>query len=203
MSDRSPDAELHAIQQLMAALEPLDAEARSRVVSYVFGRLGISGPARSPEFSVLASGSVPAEVSSATARPPQSQPLDIRTLREQKSPKSATEMAAVAAYYLSELAPPGERKREMTAADVTRLFKHAGFPLPGTPKMTLVHAKNAGYLDPGSERGTYVLNPVGYNLVAHKLPSGAPSPARSDVRVKLKRRSATGNARKTNVRRSR
>lgn len=202
MSDRSPDAELHAIQQLIAALEPLDAEARSRVVGYVFGRLGISGPPRSPEFSVLGSGSASAEVPSGATRPPQSQPLDIRTLREQKSPKSATEMAAVAAYYLSELAPPGERKREMTAADVTRLFKHAGFPLPGTPKMTLVHAKNAGYLDPGPERGTYVLNPVGYNLVAHKLPSGASSPERSNLRSKPKHRSARASVRK-NIGRSR
>src|SRR3972149_1179536 len=75
------------------------------------------------------------------------------------------------------------------APDVTRLFKHAGFPLPGTPKMTLVHAKNAGYLDPGSERGTYVLNPVGYNLVAHKLPSGASSAGRSEPLAKPKRRS--------------
>lgn len=110
-------------------------------------------------------------------------------------------MAAVAAYYLSELAPPGERKREMTAADLTRLFKHAGFPLPGTPKMTLVHSKNAGYLDPVPERGTYVLNPVGYNLVAHKLPSGSSSAERSHARSKPKRRSARAIVRK-NVGRS-
>lgn len=197
MTNGSPDVELHAIQQLIAALEPLDEEARSRVVGYVFGRLGISGPRHSPEFSVLGAGSAAAAgVPTGAARPPQSQPLDIRTLREQKSPRSATEMAAVAAYYLSELAPLAERKREMTAADVTRLFKHAGFPLPGTPKMTLVHAKNAGYLDPGSDRGTYVLNPVGYNLVAHKLPSGASSAGPSKPRAEPKRRSARGRVKK-------
>ena len=196
MTERSPDVELHAIQQLIAVLEPLDEEARSRVVGYVFGRLGISGPLHSPEFSVLGAGSASAGVPTGVTRPPQSQPLDIRTLREQKSPRSATEMAAVAAYYLSELAPSAERKREMTAADVTRLFKHAGFPLPGTPKMTLVHAKNAGYLDPGSERGTYVLNPVGYNLVAHKLPSGASSAGRSEPGARPKRRSARGRVKK-------
>jgi len=35
--------------------------------------------------------------------------------------------------------------------------------------MTLVHAKNAGYLD-SSGPGSYKLNPVGYNLVAHAMP---------------------------------
>lgn len=59
-------------------------------------------------------------------------------------------MAAVAAYYLSEVAPPDDRKSEISASDITKLFKQANFPSPGSPKMTLVHAKNAGYLDPGS-----------------------------------------------------
>jgi Transmembrane secretion effector len=36
--------------------------------------------------------------------------------------------------------------------------------------MTLTNAKNAGYLN-ALERGRFKLNPVGHNLVAHKLPS--------------------------------
>lgn len=202
MSDRTADIELQAIQQMIAALDPLDAEARTRVVDYVFGRLGIAGRLGPSEFRVLgasASAEVPSIVSGSLA----TSPVDIRTLREKKSPRSATEMAAVAAYYLSELALPAERKREMTATDLTRLFKQAGFPLPGTPKMTLVHAKNAGYLDPGPERGAYVLNPVGYNLVAHKLPASDSSTSRSpSARAGAKRRPAKSRA-KTTAKRSR
>jgi hypothetical protein len=37
--------------------------------------------------------------------------------------------------------------------------------------MTLVNAKNAGYLDRIAS-GQYRLNPVGHNLVTHKLPRG-------------------------------
>ena len=52
--------------------------------------------------------------------------------------------------------------------------------------MTLVDTKNAGYLDNGSARGLYRLNPVGYNLVAHSLPAGGGA-ERSPARKRRKR----------------
>ena len=56
------------------------------------------------------------------------------------------------------------------AGDIKRYFKPANFPLPtGRHDVTLNNAKNAGYLDAIGE-GKYRLNPVGDNLVAHKLP---------------------------------
>ena len=96
--------------------------------------------------------------------------VDIRSFGQEKSPRSANERVAVVGYYLSELAPAEERKAEISAGDITKYFKQAAFPLPGAARMTLVNAKNAGYLDAGTERGTYRLNPVGHNLVAHSLP---------------------------------
>jgi hypothetical protein len=97
---------------------------------------------------------------------------DVRTLREEKTPKSANEMAALVAYYVSELAPATERKPEINKTDVERYFKTAGFRLTANAGQTLVNAKNAGYLDAGSDVGYYKLNPVGYNLVVHRLGSG-------------------------------
>ena len=171
MSETKDDQELRAIQQVIAALSDIDSEARARVINYVFQRLGISTPAVLVEAG--ASGAAPAhgmEAAASLARPGRRQ-VDIRTFGQEKSPRSVNERVAVVGYYLSELAPADERKSEISAADITKYFKQAGFPLPGAARMTLVNAKNAGYLDAGADRGTYKLNPVGHNLVAHTLPA--------------------------------
>lgn len=165
MPARTPDQELQAIEALIAALEPLDSEARSRVVSYAFSRLGLrassalSLPTSSPQ-------------SSPTSVSPLTGVTDIRTLKDEKAPRSAIEMALLMAYYLSEIAPAGERRERVNADDVKKYFKQGGYPLPKAPHMTLVHAKNAGYLDSVGE-GTFRLNPVGYNLVVHGLPANS------------------------------
>lgn len=97
-------------------------------------------------------------------------------------------MAAIVAYYLAELAPKEERKTEITAADLEKYFKQAGFRLPKEARFTLVNSKSAGYLDAGSKSGGYKLNPVGYNLVTHGLPSSKPANRPSTPRrKKLKR----------------
>ena len=85
-----------------------------------------------------------------------------------KRPSSANGMAAIVAFYLSELVPEGERKLEVQAEDMKKYFKQAVFPLPKQPRMLLPNAKNSGYFD--TSGGGYKLNPVGYNLVAHNLP---------------------------------
>lgn len=42
MSDQNIDSELKAIQTLLSTLEPLDKDARKRVIDYVFQRLEIN-----------------------------------------------------------------------------------------------------------------------------------------------------------------
>jgi hypothetical protein len=79
-------------------------------------------------------------------------------------------MVAVLAYYLAHLAPAHERRDHIVPDDIKKYFPQANFELPtGSPGVTLVNAKNAGYLD-GTGAGKYRLNPVGHNLVTHKLP---------------------------------
>ena len=94
-------------------------------------------------------------------------------------------MVAVMAYYLSNLAPPGERRDYIVSDDIKLYFNQANFPLPtGRPGVTLVNTKNAGYLD-ALTGGQYRLNPVGHNLVAHKLgKDDGVAPARSTRRVR-------------------
>jgi hypothetical protein len=191
MSSVAGDAEIQAIEQVIGALDPLDQEARARVLDYTFKRLGME-----ERPSAQLSEPSPAPVSDApTSEPIVSSPSprhDIRSLREQKQPKSANEMAAVVAYYLADLAPPDERKKEIGTADIEKYFKQAGHPLPQAIEKTLRNAAHAGYFD-SAARGLYSLNPVGHNLVAHGLPRAGAS-AKPGSRKKKKGSSSTSKS---------
>lgn len=182
MSESKDDQELRAIQQVIAALSDLDSEARARVINYVFQRLGISSPVALAEAGASGASPAPGMEGATALTLPGRRQVDIRSFGEEKSPRSANERVAVVGYYLAELAPADEHKTEISAADITKYFKQAGFPLPGAARMTLVNAKNAGYLDAGAERGTYKLNPVGHNLVAHSLPAAGAATRRKSTR---------------------
>jgi hypothetical protein len=169
MAESEADAELEALTSVLTVLAPLEQNARSRVVDYVLRRFGLpSAPVQSGQPPIAPAAPAPTQAGSADV-------TDIRSLTDQKKPKSAIEMAAVVAYYLAYAAPETEKKAELSASDITKYFHQANFRLPGQASMTLVHAKNAGYIDAGSKRGSYKLNPVGYNLVAHRLPTDATS----------------------------
>jgi len=174
----SEDPELRAINTMVAALSPLKDEQRLRAIEYVlrrFNAVTLQAPPVAPTSIGYALTSTPAAPFT-TGAP---SIVDIRTLREQKDPKSANEMATLVAYYLSELAPPTDRKSEISTADVERYFKIAGFKLPADARFTLVNARNAGYLDSAGS-GQYKLNPVGYNLVVHRM--GKADDGKSEVR---------------------
>ncbi len=164
------DAELLAIRAVLGALVPLKREGRTRVLDYVLKRLGVTdSPLPPASTSPSLTRSVDAYITSTTSES-RGQPNDIRSLTKEKAPRSANEMAALVAYYVTELAPEPYRKESITADDIKKYFKDAHFPLPSSSKMTLVNAKNSGYLE-SSGTGQYRLNPVGYNLVADNLPA--------------------------------
>ncbi|MBK9240909.1 MAG: hypothetical protein IPL75_11740 [Acidobacteria bacterium] len=165
-----------AIDKVIAALEPLDGDARATVVATACSHLKI--PVASTG-QVQPPGSPNREERAAVqARPPASSPAplasprsggDIRSFRNEKKPRSAKEMACVVAFFLKELAADGERKDAVSSADLDKYFKHAQFKLPERMAQVLPDAKGSGYFD-SAARGEYKLNAVGYNLVAHSLP---------------------------------
>jgi len=192
--------ELMAIKAVADALQPLDNAGRRHVIAYVAEALGIGSVP-------LAAAGSPPEASPALEKPmaagepaaASSPPLDIRSLKDQKQPRSANEMAALVAYYVSELLPPGERRPVVTAADIEKYFKQANYRLPGRVAQTLPDAARAGYFD-AVDRGQYKLNPVGYNLVAHGMPSGgADAVARPVSPRKAAGRRASSKARSKQV----
>jgi hypothetical protein len=159
--------EVAAIQTIIQALSPLEKIAQERVIRYVFDHLGIEiGEQKKIAHNYIETASQPP----APIRDLHLTPSDIRTLKEQKNPKTAIQMAAIVGFYLSEIAPDTERKETINLDDIKKYFKQAQFELPRSMKDLLLGAASAGYFDPVS-RGEYKLNPVGYNLVAHHLPS--------------------------------
>ncbi len=84
------DAELKAIQTVLTALSALRSEARSRVVDYVFKRLGLMSEAVPISASVSEYQlPTPADIARSSST------KDIRTLTQEKTPRSAIQMAAL------------------------------------------------------------------------------------------------------------
>lgn len=177
-----------AIDELIAALSSIDEGSRMTAINAACDHLKLdlfrsASPApaeRAPAASIPGEQAGPCRM------------VDIKSLRAEKQPTSANEMAALVAYYLAELAPEGEDKPEVDTDDMVKYFKQAAFPLPKAPRMLLTNAKNSGYFDSGNAGG-YRLNPVGHNLVAHNLPRSGSGGAPAKLR---KQRSPNKNAKK-------
>jgi hypothetical protein len=178
------DRELHAMGAILRALDGLDGESIRRVLDYVFNRLSISGPSPAKATTSIAT---PAPSLTPPDTPHHSKTISIRDLKDEKQPESANQMAALVAYYLSEVATDDSQKAEVNSADLEKYFKQAGFKLPKALPQTLANATAAGYFD-SVGNGLYKLNPVGYNLVVHALPRPHATPRAKKNRAKVSRK---------------
>jgi len=169
------DKEIKAITDIVEALKDLEEEGRLRVVKYVLERLGISTGMNGSSLPRITRQSLESASLTESSELPMSL-TDIKTLKETKNPRTAIQMAVLVAYYLQEIAPLNDRKDTVDTNDIEKYFKQAGYKLPAGKNGsadTLNNAKNSGYLET-TARGAYKLNPVGYNLVVHRLPESAP-----------------------------
>jgi len=178
-----------AIDEIIGALRGLETSSRAVAIRAACEQLGVEPPVISsfagrPTAPLVSPGTAPDQTSAphVPSRVP-----DIRAFKAEKQPVSAVEMAAVVAHYLQGLAPEGEQKNTVTAADLNKYFRQADFPLPKRLEQLLPDAKAAGYFD-SAARGAYRLNPVGYNLVVHTLPRQAASSSARRPRVPVAKR---------------
>lgn len=188
MSNVNDDDGVSAITTIIAALKPLDEKTRQNVLSFVLAQLNLTPPRSSQTFFDSDSAeptniSVPIRSRSAEFFGQQ----DIRSLAEEKSPRTVNEKVALVAFYLKNLAPADERKDQISAEDINTYFPQADFELPQAPGMALTHAKNAGYFQ-ALGNGQFRLNPVGHNLITHKLPLGEKATTGRKKRVNVKKR---------------
>jgi len=157
------------IDSLIEALKDIDHAAREIAIKAACEHLDIPLSVGVPKEVDLSAPGIAGRQQQSTQPTKAVRIIDLRTLREQKSPKGAVEMACIVAYYLQQYAQDAEKKSEMTARDIDKYFRQAGFRLPKVTGQVLVDGKAAGYFDPIG-KGKYKLNAVGYNLVVHSLP---------------------------------
>lgn len=164
-----------AIDQIHSALSSLDPNARPVALQAVCSLMNIQ---LDPETKTNDIHSGATEKAAETTTKTHSEVntktpkviKDIRSLKDEKKPASAIQMACLVAYYLSELAVGDEKSETVSTTDLDKYFKQANFKLPSDIKQVLKNAKKAGYFE-SAERGKYRLNAVGYNLVTHGLPA--------------------------------
>jgi hypothetical protein len=201
----SIEAELSAVQTVATALAGLSGEAQDRVIEFSLRMIGRAAPtaplAPGSSMPAMQPDTPSAQMPSPTPIVPPRPVTDIRSLREAKGPRTANEMAALVAYYVSELAPEEDRKSSIATEDLEKYFKQAQYPLPGAMRVVLGSAKAAGYLD-SADRGQYRLNPVGYNLVVHGLPAEGDSAARNRRRTAKKTTAKKTTAKKTTAKKT-
>jgi len=170
------DKEASAITAVVNALAPLDEVSCLRVLDYAMKRFAPTAAppklhlpsthAQQPQHG-LSDESISPRPGGDAARH-----ADIKTLKEEKQPSNAIQMAVLVAYYLKEIVPAGERKESIGSAEVTKYFNQARFPLPTGKnglRDTLNNARRSGYLETAGT-GQFRLTPVGHNLAAYKLP---------------------------------
>jgi hypothetical protein len=139
-----------AIDQVEKALASFDVPDQQTILTAVCAHLKIAPAASAAQVIPPSAHDGMATGTSITPGPTVS-PLgfsagiDIKTLKNQKQPSSAKQMACVVAYYLAELAPEKERKQAVTVADLEKYFKQAGFPLNQKMEQLLVDGKRSGY----------------------------------------------------------
>lgn len=180
------DKEIKAISEIISAIEGLDIQERERVFRYALERFGLpvtpsnAGLVALPNMNLDTSTPFQSPIATTSLLGDSTRIIDIRALKEEKSPTSAIQMATLVAYYLQDIAPITERKEAIGASDVEKYFKQANFRLPAGKKGaldTLKNARKAGYFESAGS-GEYKLNPVGYNLIAHGLTGATPRSAR-------------------------
>ena len=164
-----------AIDQIISALEGLEQNARLTAISAACNHLNIHMASSDEDGEAAADTESKGDQSAGDATLHRTtkhvgRQIDIRSLKAEKNPHSATEMACLVAYYLQELAPKNDLKQKISAQDVEKYFKQASFKLPKRLDQLLVNAKASGYFE-SAGRGEYKLNAVGYNLVVHGLPA--------------------------------
>lgn len=183
-----PKDDLAAVRTITEALTGFDAKEQERILRWVRERVGL---AVAPEPSMLPTGSV------ATVNPsfvPVTAVNDLKSFVLTKKPKSDVQFAATVAYYYRFVAPPDQKKEEITSTDLQEACRLVGRERFTVPGQTLRNAHNLGLLNKGSEAGTFGINSVGENLVDVTLPEDSSGIPRA--RLKKKRKAAKKTARR-------
>lgn len=154
-----------AARIIVETLKGLDKTAQGLAMRFASETLGLQVPALQGP-SAPGSGALvpPSSLGGALAHS-----TDIKQFTDARKPRTDQQFAAVVAYFYRFEAPDAQKKETIDADALQEAARLASRKRPSNPGMTLVNAKNAGYLDP-VEKGKFKISAVGENLVAMTLP---------------------------------
>jgi hypothetical protein len=162
--------DLEAVRIVVETLRDFSQEEQQRVFRWAAEKLGLSLPAAS---GLASPPYIPPNPSGPLSTPAAAAgTIDIKTFMAEKKPRNDVQYAAAVAYYYRFEAPPSERKEAVSKDDLQEATRKSGRDRFGNPLQTLNNAHTLGLLDRGAEKGTFVINSVGENLVAMTLPDG-------------------------------
>jgi hypothetical protein len=169
MTKETPD-DLEAVRAVVASLKGFEPKDQERIIRWAREKLGLAALAAAVASDKASAGRDESQHTDSSI--PRKQ-ADIKTFVDLKKPQTDIQFASAVAYYYRFEAPESLRKASITAADLQEACRQTGRLRFKGPSKTLGNAHQQGYLDKGGERGTYVVNTVGENLVAMALPEGA------------------------------
>jgi hypothetical protein len=158
--------DLEAVRTVVEAVQDFKPDEQQRIFRWAAEKLGISVP--------TPSGYTPPPHTPGTPHPPS--PLgggiNIKTFMAEKKPRNDVQYAAAVAYFYRFEAPEAEKKDAINKDDLQESTRKAGRQRFTNPLQTLNNAHTLGLLDRSGEKGSFVINSVGENLVAMTLPDG-------------------------------
>jgi hypothetical protein len=166
----SVDNEFDGAKVIVETLKGLDKDKQERAIRFASETLGLRTPADPPGPHTPPPVGLDQPPPKVTNAVPLARVVDIKQFTAAKAPKTDQQFAVVVAYYYRFEAPDGERKEVIGAKDIKEAVRLVGGRKePKDAGMTLVNAKNSGYLD-AAARGKFRINAVGENFVAMTLP---------------------------------
>lgn len=152
--------DLEAVKLVVQALEGFDPVDQERIIRWASEKIGLKATP-----AAVTASPTPTVPTSAN-----SHAQDIKSFMASKNPRSDNQFATAVAYYYKFEAPTSERKDTITAEDLQEACRQTGRKRLKSPGQTLINALHSGLLNKGGQRGTYLINTVGENLVAMALP---------------------------------
>jgi len=169
-----------AAKAIVEALKGLDKTSQVLAFRFAGETLGLQAAPSGPGPLAVGVSATPQAIQSNTQR----NSTDIKQFTAAKAPKSDQQFAAVVAYFYRFEAPETQRRETIDADALQEAARLAGRKRPPKPGMTLLNAKNQGYLD-AAGNGLFRISSVGENLVAIALPgNGSESPSRRRTKRK-------------------
>jgi hypothetical protein len=164
--------DLDAVRAIVEAVKNFKTEEQQRIFRWAAEKLGLSiwplHTHATTAHPLVGEG----RTSQTTSTPGTS--MNIKTFIAEKRPRSDVQYAAAVAFYYRFEAPEAEKKDFINSDELQESTRKAGRERFGNPLQTLNNAHKLGLLDRGPERGTFLINSVGENLVAMTLPDGEP-----------------------------